>query len=142
MQENIDSPTSLGDIPGIPPFPDTVHTAPLVRISLRKLLNRDPDEEERLWRACCDLGFFLLDLRRGKKADGTISAGRDIAADGSQATVDGDALLKEADELFDFMKELFELPVEEKNQYDLKDKGIYFGYVHLACRRVCVGSFD
>ncbi|KAF2431544.1 Clavaminate synthase-like protein [Tothia fuscella] len=49
--------------PGIPPFPDSVHTAPLLRISLYKLLLQDPTEQDQLWRACCDLGFFYLDLR-------------------------------------------------------------------------------
>lgn len=41
----------------IPSFPDDVPTAPLLRLSLRKLLEGDTDEENNLWRACCDLGF-------------------------------------------------------------------------------------
>ena len=88
-----------------PPFPDGVPTAPLLRISLEKLLQRDTIEIERFVRACEDLGFFYLDL-----------------------TGPGDVLLADADKLFDVGEELFNLTLEEKNRYDFSAKKSYFGY--------------
>ncbi|XPS68803.1 hypothetical protein M3J07_001078 [Ascochyta lentis] len=91
----------------LPPFPDNVPTAPLLLISLTKLLNHDPEEQERCWRACQDLGFFYLDLRNDEL---------------------GTALLADSDQLFQLMTAFYDLPVEEKVQYDFKSKGSYFGY--------------
>jgi len=88
-----------------PPFPEDVPTAPLLRISFAKLLERDPGEVHRFIRACEDLGFFYLDL-----------------------SGPGDSLLLDADRLFRVGEELFELPLEEKKKYDLMHKGSYFGY--------------
>lgn len=106
----------------IPPFPKNMKTAPLVRISLRNLVNGDPVEEDTLWKACCDLGFFYLDMRMGR-----IQGLSHTTSQVDEGTVDGDVLLEEADKLFDFMKDLFALLMEEKIKYDLKEKGIYFG---------------
>ncbi|OAG03119.1 Clavaminate synthase-like protein [Paraphaeosphaeria sporulosa] len=92
----------------LPSFPDNVPTAPLLRISLAKLLRNDADEYERCWRACCELGFFYVDLQT---EDGT-----------------GEALLEEVGQLFEVMKDFFGLPVEEKTKYDFADQGSYFGY--------------
>lgn len=94
----------------LPSFPDNVPTAPLLRISLHKLLQQDLEEQERCWKACCDLGFFYLDLRA------------------SGHTIDGNALLQDADSLFEVMKSFFDLHVQEKVEYDFKDQGSYFGY--------------
>lgn len=88
-----------------PPFPEDVPTAPLLRISLDKLLQRDTIELERFVRACEDLGFFYLDL-----------------------TGPGDSLLAEADKLFGVGQELFDLPLEEKAKYDFSAQKSYFGY--------------
>ncbi|KAF2683913.1 Clavaminate synthase-like protein [Lentithecium fluviatile CBS 122367] len=107
------SPT-CSTFPDLPRFSESVSTAPLLRISLSKLLNRDPEEEERCWNACCDLGFFYLDLRT---LDQTASK-----------DVDGTALLRDAAKLFEVMKGFFELPIEEKAKYDFADQGSYFGY--------------
>ncbi|KAF3035683.1 hypothetical protein E8E12_005279 [Didymella heteroderae] len=90
----------------LPPFPDNVPTAPLLRISLSKLLASDADEQQRCWRACQELGFFYLDLRGN----------------------DGEMLLGDADNLFALMKTFYDLPVSEKVKYDFKRKGSYFGY--------------
>ncbi|KAF1357558.1 Clavaminate synthase-like protein [Lizonia empirigonia] len=90
----------------LPPFPDNVPTAPLLRISLAKLLDHDADEQQRCWDACQELGFFYLDLRGAE----------------------GEALLDDADQLFCLMRAFFELPVREKVLYDFKAKGSYFGY--------------
>ncbi len=123
----------------LPPFPDNVPTAPLLRISLQKLLNGDADEEERCWNACRELGFFYLDLR----ADGGSTQGTSQAEGIGNASLDGEgishregianmslgeALLSDADQLFEVMKRFFDLSVEEKVKFDFKDKGSYFGY--------------
>jgi isopenicillin N synthase-like dioxygenase len=88
-----------------PPFPDDVPTAPLLRLSLAKLIQRDADEVSRFVRACEDLGFFYLDL-----------------------SGPGDSLLADADQLFKTGEELFDLPLEEKKKYDFMHKNSYFGY--------------
>lgn len=89
----------------VPPFPDHVPTAPLLRLSLHRLLKRDETEVKRFNRACEDLGFFYLDLEG-----------------------DGDSLLRNADELFDVVKAFCDLPLEEKTKYDFSSKKSYFGY--------------
>ncbi|KAK5445207.1 hypothetical protein LTS15_010298 [Exophiala xenobiotica] len=88
-----------------PPFPDDVPTAPLLRLSLAKLIQRDADEVSRFVRACEDLGFFYLDL-----------------------SGPGNSLLADADQLFKTGEELFDLPLEEKKKYDFMHKNSYFGY--------------
>jgi isopenicillin N synthase-like dioxygenase len=90
------------------PFPEDVPTAPLLRLSLAKLIQRDSEETNRFIRACEDLGFFYLDLA------------------GS-----ADSLLADADRLFDVGAELFQLPREEKKKYDFTHMNSYFGYKGL-----------
>lgn len=133
--------SSETSFPGLPPFPNTVPTAPLLRISLSKLLHGDAAEEEQFWKACCDLGFFYLDLRSDSR-NGVVNGlngptnGHVEATNGTNGTnghkaevntVDGDSLLEYADKLFAVGKELLELPVEEKQKYDFAAKGSYFG---------------
>lgn len=89
----------------LPAFPTDVPTAPLLRLSLAKLLARDTEEVERCVRACEDIGFFYLDLRGA-----------------------GDDILRDADELFKVNADLFDLPLEEKTKYDFMHKNSYFGY--------------
>ncbi|KAK4950671.1 hypothetical protein LTR10_010664 [Elasticomyces elasticus] len=110
----------------LPPFPDDVPAAPLLRLSLKRLLDHDAEEEERLWRACCDLGFFYLDLRSG-----STSKRDSFHSDVENGDLDGDALLQDADHLFRLGKKLFELPNEEKQKYDFNEQGSYFGYKGL-----------
>lgn len=100
------------DFKGIPPFPDNVPTAPLLRISLRKLIDGDAEELDRVWKACCDLGFFYLDLRMGDEKDG----------------LDGDGLLDDAYNLFKVGEGLFELPLAEKQKHDHSAQNSYYGY--------------
>lgn len=87
------------------PFPDDVPTAPLLRLSLAKLLQRDGEEVNRFVRACEDLGFFYLDLSGPE-----------------------DSLLADADALFKVNADLYELPLDEKKKYDFMHKNSYFGY--------------
>ena len=93
--------------PGLPPFPDDVPMAPLLRISLANLLSREENAVSRFVHACEDLGFFYLDLT---------------------GCALGDRLQNQADQLFDVGEELFKLPVEEKKKYDFSGEGSYFGY--------------
>lgn len=111
----------LTHFPTLPAFPSTLPTAPLLRISLQKLLDSDATESTRLWEACKDVGFFYLDLRG---AVGKVNVGED----GVGEKVNGDSLLGDADELFGVAEEFFGLPVEEKGLYDFKSRGSYFGY--------------
>jgi isopenicillin N synthase-like dioxygenase len=92
----------------IPPFPDDVPTAPLLQLSLKKLLEGDRNESERFFSASKDIGFFYLDLRN---------------------TADGEKMLEDAAKLFDVGKELFDVSIEEKLKYDMTSKKSYFGYV-------------
>jgi hypothetical protein len=108
--------------PDLPPFPDNVPTAPLLRISLEKLLNGDSQEQDRCWQACCDLGFFYLDLRTTNWLTNSPDGGN------KHTPIDGQALLQHADGLFEVMKDFYDLEVQEKIKYDFKDQGSYFGY--------------
>ncbi|CAK4030353.1 1-aminocyclopropane-1-carboxylate oxidase [Lecanosticta acicola] len=100
------------DFEDLPPFPDDVPTVPLLRLNLKSIQEGNLEEIERLWKACCEFGFFYLDLR-GKEGE---------------EEEEGDALLKSADELFQLADRVFELPVEEKQKYDFVEQGSYFGY--------------
>ena len=99
--------TAVSDFHGIPPFPDDVPAAPLLRLSLKKLYDEDQDESKRLFQASKDLGFFYLDLR---------------------GTPTGNSILRDVDDLFKVGEELFDLDVEEKQKYDFSAQGSYFGY--------------
>ncbi|KAL1954382.1 hypothetical protein VTO42DRAFT_1248 [Malbranchea cinnamomea] len=96
-----------GNFPGISPFPDDVPTAPLLRLSLDKLLEHDQSEIQQFCRACENLGFFYLDLRGPKL---------------------GNTLLEDADKLFGVGARLFDLEIEEKRKYDFSKENSYFGY--------------
>lgn len=115
----------------LPPFPDDVPTAPLLRLSLKKLVEGDTQEEEKLWKACCELGFFYLDLRGAvskAKRDSAQDLHSTAQEDDKDGVIDGDGLLQDADTLFGLGEKLFQLPVEEKQKYDFKPQGSYFGY--------------
>jgi isopenicillin N synthase-like dioxygenase len=92
---------------GIPPFPDDVPTAPLVRLSLKKLLDGDGDESTALFQASKDLGFFYLDLRQ---------------------TPQGESVLSDVDDLFRVGGSLFDLAIEEKQKYDFSEEKSYYGF--------------
>ena len=89
----------------LPPFPENIPIAPLLRLSLQKLLQRDQTELDRFNRACEDLGFFYLDL-----------------------SGPGDSLQHDADQLFNVAEQLCDLPLEEKSKYDFSAQKSYFGY--------------
>ncbi|KAK3076239.1 hypothetical protein LTS18_013538, partial [Coniosporium uncinatum] len=130
----VDSPigsSPFSSFDSIPPFPTTIPTAPLLRISLSKLLSHDADEEQRLWNACRDLGFFYLDLRNASSTSTSTSFSPTTTTTptpSQQHTISGDTLLHNADALFSLQKQLFDLPLPEKQRYDWSSKGSYFGY--------------
>lgn len=97
----------VNNFPGLPPFPDDVPTAPLLRLCLGKLLAGDAVELERLYEASVDIGFFYLNL---------------------QDCEHGTSLLGDADGLFQVGERLFELPLDEKKKYDFSSQNSYFGY--------------
>ncbi|KAK6415767.1 hypothetical protein LTR95_017547 [Oleoguttula sp. CCFEE 5521] len=111
--------------PNLPLFPSDITTAPLLRISLSKLLSYDLTEITNLWNASRDLGFFYLDLRSPPP---TSTTKRDSAHEPSERNIDGPALVSSAEKLFKTGEELFKLSTEEKLRYDFKDQGSYFGY--------------
>ncbi|KAJ5402010.1 uncharacterized protein N7487_007906 [Penicillium crustosum] len=107
MQRQTEQKDVPNNFPGIPPFPNDVSTAPLLRLSSGKLLAGDPIEHKRLFQASTDIGFFYLDL-----------------SDSDQ----GSSLLGDADDLFQVGERLFELSLEEKKEYDFSGQNSYFGY--------------
>jgi isopenicillin N synthase-like dioxygenase len=94
----------------ISPFPDNVPVAPLVTISLSKLLQGDENEHAELFQAAKSLGFFYLDMR---------------------GCPEGETLLQQANAMFDLAQDFFALPEEEKKKYDFAAQGKYFGYKGL-----------
>ncbi|KAL2853292.1 hypothetical protein BJY01DRAFT_79066 [Aspergillus pseudoustus] len=92
---------------GLPRFPEDIPTAPLLRLSLKKLAEQDEVEIRRLNTACEELGFFYLDLQDASPVSD---------------------ILDDVDNLFQLGTELFELPLEEKKKYDLSGQKSYFGY--------------
>ncbi|KAJ9234295.1 hypothetical protein DTO169E5_6639 [Paecilomyces variotii] len=98
---------SAENFDGLPPFPDDVPTAPLLRLSLEKLLQRDSGEIKRFSEACEEIGFFYLDFRDSQR---------------------GESILQDADRLFKVGEQLFELDLEEKQKYDFSKENSYFGY--------------
>ena len=81
---------------GIPPFPNDVPTAPLLRLNYSALQTSEA-ERNAFFTASKDLGFFYLDLR-----------GDEL----------GQQLLAEAEQLFHVGEELFKEGAEELNNYD------------------------
>ncbi|KAI7495402.1 Clavaminate synthase-like protein [Hortaea werneckii] len=115
----------------LPPFPKNVPTAPLLRLNLNRLLQGDGQETERLWNACRDIGFFYLDLRDGQARKGDSFQEEDDDDKAVATQFDGNGLLEGSADLFDLGEKVFMLPTEEKQQYDFKDRGSYFGYKGL-----------
>ena len=88
------------------PFPSGLKTANLETISLGELERGATAENTRLLNACKHYGFFYLNLKN---------------------TETGAELLDVVAKLFPISQQVFELSQAEKQQYDLKDKGSFFG---------------
>ncbi|MCJ1471416.1 hypothetical protein MMC13_000055 [Lambiella insularis] len=89
-----------------PSFPSDVPTAQLKKLSYRNLLSDHTRESEALFDSCKTYGFFLLDL---------------------QETEEGEEVLKDVAEMFQMGKALFDLPIDTKSKYALKN-GTAFGH--------------
>ena len=89
------------------PFPDNVPTAPLTTLHLHKLIANDSAEVQRLYDASRYLGFFYLDMR---------------------GSPEGERLLASASRLFELERDMFALPLVEKNKYNFAKEGKYYGY--------------
>jgi len=102
------TPAERQALASLPPFPTDVPTAPLLRLSLKNLLaeGEEGEESNRLFQAVKELGFFYLDLRE---------------------TDLGEGVLRDVDQFFGVGRELFELEVGEKQRYDFRGAGSYFG---------------
>jgi len=91
--------------PNIPPFPSDIPTAPLYRLSL-SALRSNPAESARLFQSSKDLGFFYLDLR---------------------GHVEGERLLKEADQAFELAQTCYDLGRDELSKLIIKAAGAIWG---------------
>lgn len=91
----------------LPKFPTGLKEAPISRISLGKLLEKDTSESDRLFEACRTYGFFYMDL-----------------TDCSQ----GEELLKQSEDLLELSQTAFEMPDEEKNSVNQSKTGCIFGF--------------
>ena len=91
----------------LPKFPTNLREAPISRISLGKLLSKDPTESARLFEACRTYGFFYMDLTDSPE---------------------GEALLKQSDDVLELAKAAFALPMEEKEAVAQVKTGSIFGF--------------
>ena len=83
-------------------LPDDILMAPLLVLSYEKLAARDPQETSRLLDASLDTGFFYLDLRESQ---------------------DGELILETAEKMFGLSKEVFDIPIGEKEKFT-KGRGV------------------
>jgi isopenicillin N synthase-like dioxygenase len=82
-----------------PEFPSDVSIADIPILSLTKLEKQNDQESKKLFEACTEHGFFLLDLANSEE---------------------GGKLLKNAQEMFDIGAETFALGPENLQQYAYK----------------------
>ena len=79
-------------------------TVPLLRLSLRKLQDYDPEESQRFFEESKDLGFLYLDL---------------------EGADNGPEMLRDVDSLFAVGKQLFQRG--DLDQFDMGIQGGYYG---------------
>ncbi|EFE41858.1 oxidoreductase, 2OG-Fe(II) oxygenase family, putative [Trichophyton verrucosum HKI 0517] len=90
------------------------HISSPAKISLARLIANDAAEADRLLLACRELGGFYLDL---------------TAADL------GEDVMSDADRLFGLGRDVFNLPEDEKREYDMVKFGGYYGIANTAAYR-------
>jgi isopenicillin N synthase-like dioxygenase len=91
----------------VPPFPEDVPVYELPRLSLAKLISNDAAQSKELFETFRIHGFALLDMN---------------------TCPEGEALLKEAEDMFDVTRQVtIGLPVEEKMKY-VPTPPVIFGY--------------
>lgn len=91
----------------LPPFPNDIPTAPLVTLSLEKLLSKDNKESEAFFKAAQDLGFFYLDLKDCPQ---------------------GQELIASSEELRELAVRFFNLPRAEKEKYSQEKIGPFYAW--------------
>ena len=79
-----------------PSFPEDINCLEIPKISLEKLLSGDQTQADELFHICCDVGFFLLDLKGEEN---------------------GHSLLQDIESCFGLTKDVFDLEVEEKTKF-------------------------
>ncbi|KZT53565.1 oxidoreductase [Calocera cornea HHB12733] len=97
----------------IPPFPEDLKTAPLVTISLSRLLANDPAEAAALFQAGKNLGFFYLSLL---------------------GCPEGEELYEDAQALLQLEKDFFSLPDSEKaiaDRDNIPESDGFYGYKRM-----------
>lgn len=94
-----------------PPFPSNVPTAEIPAISYKELKNHSSNDSKKLFEACREQGFFLLDLR------------------GSE---DGERLLHDAEVMFNLSIALFEIEHKELLKYQCNLPKDITGYVQIS----------
>lgn len=92
-------PSSYPPFPSGPDYP----TIDLETVSLKKLLDHDEAEEQRVFEICCNKGFFYLHL-----------------ADCEQ----GEAIEREANQICRIGEQFFAQPLDEKLKYKLSRENI------------------
>ncbi|CAG8953836.1 hypothetical protein HYFRA_00006728 [Hymenoscyphus fraxineus] len=104
-----------------PGFPDDIPVARIAQLSLSKLTSGDEEKRVRLFKACTELGFFLLELN---------------GDDG------GGKLLTDLENMFRIEEELFDLPDEEKILYNLIPPHKLLGYKAVGVMKTETGQPD
>lgn len=97
-----------------PAFPTGTPIASLPTISLEGLQSGNPTEGLKLFEACREWGFFLIDLRDSNE---------------------GTALLQDAERMFDLTTELFSLDQASLDRYAYDAPRDLTGYVYLTTLR-------
>ncbi|KAL8658847.1 MAG: hypothetical protein Q9226_000737 [Calogaya cf. arnoldii] len=104
-----------------PPFPSDVPVVQLECLSFTKLLANDTAERQRLFQACQDIGFFLVNLR---------------------GTDEGETMLKHAERAFKLTEQIHKLDQDELKQYAFKPPADLFGYKSVGDMKLEDGSPD
>ncbi|KAF7872911.1 uncharacterized protein EAF02_008982 [Botrytis sinoallii] len=104
-----------------PAFPIHVPIADVEKISLAKLTAGDPTEVSRMFSACTELGFLLLDLKNDEV---------------------GMSLQKDVDVMLGLAKEGFDLPYEEKTVYNQVPPQKLVGYKAAGVMKTETGQPD
>ncbi|TGO77630.1 hypothetical protein BELL_0097g00020 [Botrytis elliptica] len=104
-----------------PAFPNHVPIADVEKISLAKLTAGDPTEVSRMFSACTELGFLLLDLKNDEV---------------------GMSLQKDVDVMLGLAKEVFDLPYEEKTVYNQVPPQKLVGYKAAGVMKTETGQPD
>lgn len=89
-----------------PPFPDDVPVAQLSIISLARLSSGDEHEVQAMFKACQNLGFFLLDLK---------------------GDLVGEEMIVELEQIFGVIRDLMHVPPEDIVRYHANPPKSFWG---------------